>query len=170
MMRLLIKQRRKATQVSMYTQTFMYTVMYCESEYGVCKKGFCSIFGIVEKSVWVAMEKVTLAKATVSDQRGVTPTATKSVGQKGDLMHTHTSRCCQPWPTIIFVWNLINTCTWRWMSVLSSSMTCMWSSWVINTHMLTWFPFITTVKCSGMRLILGSHLQLLTHTTPVICW
>lgn len=84
-----IKRRRKAADESMRTQTILYSVMYGDKKHSICKKGFCSIFGIGQKRVRVAIQKLTMGKTTLPDQRGKTPTATKFVGEKADLVRTH---------------------------------------------------------------------------------
>ncbi|XP_068206989.1 papilin-like isoform X2 [Palaemon carinicauda] len=69
------------------TQTIMYHVMYGGVEHSVCKKGFCSIFGISDRRVRVALERS--ARGDPSDRRGKNPRVTKFVGPKADLVRTH---------------------------------------------------------------------------------
>ena len=84
-----IKRRRTLAEESRRSTTVAYTVKYGDSEFKVCKQGFLSIFGIGAKRCRVALQKVTLGKTTVPDQRGKKESATKIVGPKADLVREH---------------------------------------------------------------------------------
>ena len=84
-----VKRHRTPADQSRRSTTIAYTVKYGDSEFKVCKQAFLSIFGIGEKRSRVALDKVTLGKTTVPDQRGRQPTATKFVGPKADLVREH---------------------------------------------------------------------------------
>lgn len=84
-----IKRRRKPAEESSRTQRILYSVIYGNKHYNVCKKAFMAIFGIGDKRVRVVLKKLTLGKTTVADKRGTNARVSKFSGEKADLVREH---------------------------------------------------------------------------------
>ena len=71
------------------SQTVLYSVVYEDKTYSVCKKGFMSIFQIGRKRVANVLKKLTIIGTPVPDKRGVHEPATKIKGRKAECVREH---------------------------------------------------------------------------------